>query len=171
MINRRNEFIVNPRIEIITGKKLIGKRMRMSLAQNQTFSLWHSFMPLSKEIPNPVGTELFSVQLYEPGYFDPVDPDSEFEKWAAIEVSSFETIPKEMEALILTGGMYAVFLHKGAASEGSRSFRYIFGTWLPDSAYLLDDRPHFEVLGEKYKNEDPDSEEELWIPVRPKTIP
>ena len=34
--------------------------------------------------------------------------------------------------------------------------------------YTLDDRPHFEILGEKYKNQDPDSEEELWIPIKPK---
>jgi len=32
----------------------------------------------------------------------------------------------------------------------------------------LDDRPHFEVLGDKYKNADPDSEEEIWIPIRTK---
>jgi AraC family transcriptional regulator len=39
-----------------------------------------------------------------------------------------------------------------------------------DSAYDLDNRPHFEILGEKYKNESPDSEEELWIPVKLKAV-
>jgi AraC family transcriptional regulator len=39
---------------------------------------------------------------------------------------------------------------------------------LPNSAYELDDREHFELLGEKYKNNDPNSEEEIWIPIRPK---
>ncbi|WP_339791455.1 GyrI-like domain-containing protein [uncultured Imperialibacter sp.] len=47
-------------------------------------------------------------------------------------------------------------------------FEYIFGTWLPASAYDLDDRPHFEVLGDNYKNNDPTSEEEIWIPIRPR---
>lgn len=47
-------------------------------------------------------------------------------------------------------------------------FQYIFGTWLPASGYYLDNRPHFEILGHKYKNNDPDSEEEIWIPVKPK---
>jgi AraC family transcriptional regulator len=41
-----------------------------------------------------------------------------------------------------------------------------FSTWLPDSEYRLDVRPHFEVLGEKYKNDDPESEEEIWIPIK-----
>jgi AraC family transcriptional regulator len=40
--------------------------------------------------------------------------------------------------------------------------------WLPNSAYALDDRPHFEALGEQYKNNDPNSEEEIWIPIKPK---
>jgi AraC family transcriptional regulator len=42
----------------------------------------------------------------------------------------------------------------------------MFREWLPASGYELDDRPHFEILGERYKNNDPDSEEELWFPVR-----
>jgi AraC family transcriptional regulator len=32
----------------------------------------------------------------------------------------------------------------------------------------LDNRPHFEILGEKYKQGSPDSEEEIWIPVKEK---
>jgi len=29
---------------------------------------------------------------------------------------------------------------------------------------------HFELLGEKYKNNHPDSEEEVWIPIKEKII-
>jgi AraC family transcriptional regulator len=29
-------------------------------------------------------------------------------------------------------------------------------------------RPHMELLGEKYRNNDPHSEEEIWIPIEPK---
>ncbi|MGK2861531.1 MAG: GyrI-like domain-containing protein [Chitinophagaceae bacterium] len=47
-------------------------------------------------------------------------------------------------------------------------FSYIFNTWLPPSGYDLDNRPHFEILGEKYKNDDPLSEEEIWIPIKQK---
>ena len=58
------------------------------------------------------------------------------------------------------------FLHRGPASEGMKTYQYIFQTWLPVSGYRLDDRPHFAVMGEKYKKEDPDSEEEIWVPVK-----
>jgi AraC family transcriptional regulator len=62
--------------------------------------------------------------------------------------------------------MYAVFIHKGPASKGPETYNYIFGTWLPGSDYILDSRPHFALMGEKYKNDDPASEEEIWIPVK-----
>ena len=70
-----------------------------------------------------------------------------------------------METFLLEGGLYAVFIHRGSSTDTS-TFHYIFSTWLPKSNYILDSRPHFEVLGEKYKNGDPDSEEEIWIPIK-----
>ncbi|MDP5096829.1 MAG: GyrI-like domain-containing protein [Flavobacterium sp.] len=39
---------------------------------------------------------------------------------------------------------------------------------MPNSEYQLDNRPHFEILGAKYKNNAPDSEEEIWIPIKRK---
>ena len=71
-----------------------------------------------------------------------------------------------METFTLIGGLYVVFLYQGIASAGAKTFQYILGTWLPNSEYTLDNRPHFEILGEKYKNEDPSSEEEIWIPIK-----
>jgi AraC family transcriptional regulator len=67
----------------------------------------------------------------------------------------------------LNGGLYAVFNYKGLNTD-NRIFIHIFTEWLPSSGYVLDERPHFEILGEKYKNNDPESEEEIWIPVKPK---
>ena len=124
-------------------------------------------MPRRKEIKNNLTDELFSMQVYDQlPDFKNFNPHRSFEKWAAAEVADFDTIPDGMESYVLTGGLYAVFLYKGRASEGSQTFRYIFGTWLPDSDYELDHREHFEILDERYKNEQPDSEEEIWIPIR-----
>jgi AraC family transcriptional regulator len=158
---------MKPRIEILQEKKLIGNRLTMSLANNLTGELWRSFMPRRVEISKIVSKDLISMQVYTPNYFADFNPTKEFEKWAAIEVSDYDCVPKGMETLTLTGGLYAVFDYKGLSTDSS-IFQYIFGTWLPKSDYWLDDRPHFEVLGEKYKNADQNSEEEIWIPVRHK---
>jgi len=156
------------RIETISVKKLVGKRIIMSLSDNRTGELWYSFMSGKKDIKNNIGSDLYSIQVYEPFYFNDFNPATKFEKWAAIEVTDFHSVPDEMETIILTGGLYAVFLHKGGPVTGPVTFQNIFGMWLPNSDYTLDNRPHFELLGKKYKNEDPLSEEEIWIPVRPK---
>ena len=112
-------------------------------------------------------TDLFSMQVYDLTLnFMDFNENTSFEKWAAIEVTDFNSIPASMESFILPAGLYAVFLHQGTAAEGARTFGYIFGTWLPGSDYILDNKPHFEILGQKYKNDDPASEEEVWIPVK-----
>jgi AraC family transcriptional regulator len=72
-----------------------------------------------------------------------------------------------MEPLLFEG-LYAIFLHKGPASQGLKTYNYIFLNWLPESGYVLDDRPHFAIMGPKYLHEDPASEEEIWIPVKAK---
>jgi AraC family transcriptional regulator len=157
---------MHPRFETLPEKKLVGKRRRMSLSKDLTFELWRSFMPERRKITNAMGTDLFSMQVYDRDFdFMNFDPEAYFEKWAAMEVTEFDNIPDGMEPFVLKGGLYAVFVHKGPASKGEMTFRYIFGVWLPDSDYKIDDRPHFEILGEKYKHDDPVSEEEIWIPV------
>jgi AraC family transcriptional regulator len=158
------------RIETMSEKKLIGKRIKMSFSQNKTFELWRSFMPARKEIKNHTGSDLFSIEVYPPLFFTHFSPETEFEKWAAVEVTDFNMVPVSMDTITVPGGLYAVFLYKGPASAGSNIYQYILGTWLPDSVFSLDNRPHFALMGEKYKNEDPSSEEEFWIPIKPKSI-
>jgi AraC family transcriptional regulator len=158
---------MEPRIERLKEKKLVGMRITTSFSNNKTFELWSTFMPSRKEIHNCIGTDLYSIQIYDPLFFNNFNPNTEFEKWATIEVMDFDKVPEEMESFTLPGGMYAVFLYRGAASATAPTFQYILGTWLPSSVYSLDDRPHFEVMGEKYRNEDPTSEEEIWIPIKP----
>lgn len=157
---------MTPTIKTIPSKKLIGKHLTMTFANNKTFDLWSSFMPERKNIVNRINTDqMYSLQIYNKEFFVKFNPHTEFEKWAAVEVLDFNTIPEEMDTFLLPGGQYAVFFYKGSHNNGFDVFSYIFGEWLPASGYELDDRPHFEILGPKYKNGDPDSEEEIWIPI------
>lgn len=158
---------IQPRIETLKDKKLIGNRLTMSLTNNKTGQLWGSFAPKIKNIKNRLSTDKISMQVYDTSYYLTFNPNTEFEKWATVEVSDFNDIPKEMESFTLNGGEYAVFDYKGSSNDSS-IFQYIFMTWLPNSEYQLDNRSHFEVLGEKYKNNDPTSEEEIWIPIKKK---
>lgn len=141
--------------------------MTMSLIHNLTGTLWATFMPRRKKILNSVTSELYSLQIYPEDYFMNFNPAKEFEKWAAAEVTDFASVPDGMETLELEAGLYAVFNYKGLNID-HRIFEYIFSEWIPASGYELDSRPHFELLGNKYRNGDPESEEEIWIPVKVK---
>lgn len=161
---------MTPEIRTITEKKLAGMYITMTLAQNRTAELWQRFMPLRGTIANAVSDELISMQVYDAavaqaGY---MTPQSVHQKWAAKEVTGFTQVPEGMETFVLPGGFYAVFTYRGTPQQAAPFFRKIFMEWLPASGYMLDDRPHFEVLGPKYKHNDPDSEEEVFIPIRPK---
>jgi AraC family transcriptional regulator len=156
---------MTPSIQTTNEKKLVGKRLIMRLDDDRVRELWKSFMPRRKEIKNNLTTDLISVAVYPPTFFADFKATNEFERWAAAEVLDFDNVPNGMETFVVPSGLYAVFEYKGLNSDTS-VFQYILGTWLPGSDYLLDDRPHFEVLGEKYQNNDPASEEQIWIPIR-----
>lgn len=141
----------------------------MTLAENKTVELWKRFMPRRKEIKNNLNADLISMQVFDSSFeMKDFNQHTTIDKWAAVEVSDFNFIPEGMNTFTIPAGHYAVFLHRGPASAGVKTFQYIFTTWLPDSGYELDSRPHFEILGDRYKNEDPESEEEVFIPIRRK---
>lgn len=157
---------MEPIIKNLTEKKLIGHSIEMSFIENKTFQLWSGFMPNKKEIENTVNANLYSLEVYAEDYFDNFDPNNSFQKWATVEVSDYSTIPEGMKTLIVPNGQYAVFLHLGPATDAHKTYHYIFAEWLPNSEYTVDHRPHFAVMNEKYKKDDPTSEEEIWIPIK-----
>ncbi len=160
-------FLSAPQIVELSPKYLIGIRLPMNHLNNRTVELWRKFMPRRKEIENALSSDLIAMQVFPKNYsFSNFDPAASFEKWACKEVVSAVSIPLGMESFLLLGGTYAKFTFKGAASNGNQVFTFIFGEWLPNSTFQLDDRPHFEKLEENYNPLDPQAEEEIYIPIR-----
>lgn len=153
------------RIEQIPPKRLVGRQRTISLISGDLSKLWQSFMPRLHEISNRQTSDLVYLREYPDDYFTVFDPARSFVAWALAEVQDFSQVPAGMSRYELHAGEYAVFLHKGA-NTNQDTFQYIFTEWLPDSEFVLDDRPHFDLLGAKYQNNEPTSEEEIWIPVR-----
>ena len=156
---------MTPRIINLSPKQLIGQKIEMNLVQNRTAQLWSQFAPRINEIEGKVDDDRYSLQVYDSAYFRAFNPQRSFTKWALVAVHKVTNIPNDMEAFELKGGLYAVFDYKGSSNDPS-IFQYIYSEWLPKSEYQLDHRPHFEVLGANYKNNDPNSEEEIWIPIQ-----
>lgn len=155
---------MNPQIKFFPTTKIIGKNLSFSYSDYRTFELWSSFMLRHIEVQNAIGTDLYNIQINPIGFsFGRNEP---FMKWAAVPVSNFDFVPKGMETLEIQEGLYTIFQHKGYQSNAPAFFNAIYTEWLPASNYELDNRPQFEILGAKYKTNDPNSEEQIWIPIR-----
>ena len=162
--------MMQPKIVDIADRKLIGMRIKTSLSENKTFELWRKFKPRVKEITGRMTTDFYSVQVYGEDFnVENPTPNTMFEKWAAVEVSNFENVPHEMESYTLASGKYAVFIHKGTPNDFPQTAEFIFGKWLPNSKYELNNCPHFEILSDQYKPDDPNAEEQIWIPIKEST--
>lgn len=159
---------ITPTIKNLKEKNLVGLHMSMSLIENKTAYLWKNFMAKRHAIQNQTNNDLISLQVYDADYFTSFSPSKIFNKWACVEVSAIDNLLEGFQSYILKAGIYAVFNYKGISTDQT-IFQYIYNTWLPSSSYVLDHRPHFEVLGEKYKNNDINSEEEIWIPIKVKS--
>ncbi len=152
---------MNPKLIVRTEKNVIG--MKSSMHHNDfgnIVALWKRFMPQRKTIKNVINEEFIALQVYR----DFNNFEKPFDIWACVEVSSLETISDGMESFTIPEGEYAVFHHKGM--DATATYQQIMTEWLPNSGYEIDDRPHFQVMGEKYKNGSPDSEEDFYVPIK-----
>ncbi len=138
--------------------------MEMSIIDNKTGILWGSFGPRIKDISNRKNQLRYSLQVYPSDYYASFSPARTFTKWASVEIESSSSV-EGLETFKLEEGKYAVFSYKGMPGDPG-IFHYIYGPWIQNSSFELDDRPHFEVLGENYKPGSPESEEEIWIPIK-----
>jgi AraC family transcriptional regulator len=159
------ENSIAPRIEIFPGIRLFGYKASMSLIHNLTAYLWQKLMPKREVLPSCQPNVYYSAEEYELDYFSSFDPDKTFTKWAAFPVSATEELRDELNELIIPAGEYAVFRHKGASTEISSLYQFIFSQWLPQSLYQLAHRPHFAIMDEKYRKDDPNAEEDIYIPI------
>ena len=70
--------------------------------------------------------------------------------------------------VVISGGKYAVFSHKGPYTNLSDTYNAIFMEWLPDSGNELRNLPSFEI----YLNRDPrrtkpeNLKTEIYIPIK-----
>ncbi len=154
-------------IRTFKGGHFVGMSIMNSVVNNKNFELWSSYMPRRNEL-KAISSDLFAIQRYDIGHFvREFNPEAEFEILAMQEVSNGSDTPVGMTKLEIPNGDYAVFNYKGTGADFAPMAIAIYSKVIPESAYNVDERPHFQIMGANYYGqENPESEEEIWVPIK-----
>lgn len=97
-----------------------------------------------------------------------ITPEEKLRYEACITVKKDVETEGEVFKSIISGGKYAVFLHKGSYENLKDTYEAIFMEWLPNSDNTLRDVPCFEI----YLNRDPrrtkpeNLKTEIYLPIK-----
>lgn len=143
----------------IAGLRYIGKN-----EHNEIPELWTQF---NKRMAEMGGLEHDTGEAAVGLCITPDDEPLEgsFEYVAGTLVDKVEDIPEDFVVRHVPEQTYAVFEHKGDMPSLSKTYEYIYETWLPQSGYQLSSRMDFEYYNEDFKNFSPDSIFYIYIPI------
>ena len=120
---------------------------------------WEEFEKLGK-LPGQVGTTAY-------GAICGGDPKTQtMEYMVAVEVKSFDAVPKELGRMRVPPARYAVFRHEGNVATIQNSWKQVF-EWLPSSGMQSAQTPDFEVYDERFDGTTGEGGVEIWLGVKP----
>ena len=121
---------------------------------------WEDFLKLG-ELSGQVGTTAY-------GAICGADPKTQtMEYMCAVEVESFDALPKELGRMRVPAARYAVFLHEGNVATIQETWKQALSVWLPSSGMESAQTPDFEVYDERFDGATGEGGVEIWLGVKP----
>jgi AraC family transcriptional regulator len=161
---------MNPKVRMMSAKVLVGHRMKVTMATDNPVLLWRPFKMKLKDIGNAKPDRFYSVQTFEGVDFSKFDANTEFTKWAAVEVSEAGHVPDGLEVINVPKGLYGTVVHFGTAADFPKTTDFMYREWLPHSKYELDNRPHLTIMPSDHRPDDPNAVELVCVPVKSKAF-
>ena len=119
---------------------------------------WDEFVKLGK-LPGQVGTTAY-------GAICGGDPKKQtMEYMVAVEVKSFDAVPKELGRMRVPAARYVVFVHEGNVNTIQETWKQIF-SWLPKSGMQSNQTPDYEVYDERFDGTTGEGGVEIWLGVK-----
>jgi len=119
---------------------------------------WRDFEKLGR-LPAQIGTTAY-------GAICGGDPKTQtMEYMCAVEVASFEGLPKDLGRMRVPAVRYAVFRHDDNIAKVRATWDRIFSEWLPSSGLRSANTPDFEVYDERFDPKTGDGGVEIWVGV------
>ena len=136
----------------------------------------HTFATMGHDIPRQwddflkLGTLPGQVGKLGYGAICGGDPNGQtMEYMCAVEVASFDAVPKELGRMRVPAARYAVFLHEGNVATIQQSWQHIFSVWLPRSGLHSGNTPDFEAYDERLNGATGEGGVEMWLSVQSDT--
>jgi AraC family transcriptional regulator len=123
-----------PSLRLAYVRSMSGYNSKITKAWNTLFT-W--------AYPNEIihfNTRLFGIPLDDPE----ITAKNKCRYFASLTIDQNITPSGPIELMVLDKGWYANFPFSGTKSEMSSFYQYVYGTWLPESGYIPDDRPILE---------------------------
>jgi len=162
--SRFGGYILEPKIVLKDAFTVVGLEVITTQEDNNTnFSipkLWSRFIPRAQEIKSRAAAASLGLCISEG--FD----DCKFAYLACVEVSNADSIPEGMVARSVPASKYLVFTHKGSVDELGKTYDFIYGTYIPNSTYEIASMVDFELYDERFNPNSPDSELDIYIPIK-----
>jgi predicted transcriptional regulator YdeE len=89
------------------------------------------------------------------------------EYMCAVEVQSFDALPKELGRMRVPAVRYAVFVHEGNVATIQSTWQEILSQWLPRSGMRSANTPDFEVYDGRFDGATGEGGVEIWLGVQP----
>lgn len=164
-----NNISHKPELLQMDELKIAGIRGNTSLFDNKLPELWKQFTDLHKKFFGSQGPGYCICESQQTTYSK--DGDASFSVMIGSPVDSFDALPQPFCRKVISAGSYAVFTHRGALANLSKTYQYIYGTWLTAAKEKLDAREDFEVYVRRVVSYDaPDNEVHIYIPLKSKTL-
>ena len=163
MINEHAPIFESCKPYLLEEASFLGFSTETSLVQNQTAVVFRQLMIWRKDDEAYKNMPVYDIKIYPRDYFTAFDPSRPFVKWAAVKRKEKDT-NASLKPYVVPRGSYLCFTHTERVSPSF--FQELYNTWLPQSPYELDDRPHFDKMWPDPTNRGAVVKEEIYIPIK-----
>jgi len=81
-----------------------------------------------------------------------ITPDEKLRMSVCLSVPQETKVEGEVGKMVIEGGKYVVARFELKGDEFQQAWEWVYGSWLPSSGYVPDDKPCFEVYPQEPKN-------------------
>lgn len=155
--------IDNSGVQFVTKPafSLVGVLARSQPGDQKIMQTWEDLMAQMERIPNPIESNICYGAMHN---FDM--QTNQFDYVAGVQTPSQSSAPDGMVRWEIPEQLYAVFPTTLPAI--SQTFGDIYGSWMATSGYTRTDGPEFELYGDDFDPNNPDSTVYIYIPVKEK---